>query len=253
MQIENVNIEELKPYENNAKKDISKSVELVKQSIEDYGMNVPLVIDSENVIICGHTRFEALKELGYKLIPCIRKTDLTEEQIKAYRIVDNRTAEFFTWDIDKLKEELKDLEISTIYEFDDLINNNVEDAENPYTIKREFEKYEPSNGEGGAEVVEEDFTKLCNSDKVLEFQNKIEALDTSEEIKNFLKATATRFYDFNFKNIAEFYARTTPEIQSIMEELALVIIDYDKALELGFVKLNKRVEELFNSEYGEED
>jgi hypothetical protein len=253
MQIENVNIEELKPYENNAKKDISKSVELVKQSIKDYGMNVPLVIDSENVIICGHTRYEALKELGYKLIPCIRKTDLTEEQIKAYRVVDNRTAEFFTWDIDKLKEELKDLEISTIYEFDDLINNNVEDTENPYTIKREFEKYEPSNGEGGAEVVEEDFAKLCNSDKVLEFQNKIEALDTSEEIKNFLKATATRFYDFNFKNIAEFYARTTPEIQSIMEELALVIIDYDKALELGFVKLNKRVEELFNSEYGEED
>lgn len=253
MQIENVNIEELKPYENNAKKDIKKSVELVKQSIKDYGMNVPLVIDSENIIICGHTRFEALKELGYKLIPCIRKTDLTEEQIKAYRVVDNRTAEFFTWDIDKLKEELKDLEISTIYEFDDLINDNEEDIKNPYTVKREFEKYEPTNGEGGAEVEIENLKNCYNNEKFLEMQNKINALDTNEEIKDFLKATATRFYDFNFKNIAEFYARTTPEIQSIMEELALVIIDYDKALELGFVKLNKRIEELFNNEYGEED
>ncbi|MBR2882678.1 MAG: ParB N-terminal domain-containing protein, partial [Prevotella sp.] len=99
---------DLKPYENNPRKN-KQAVNAVAKSIRDLGFRVPLVIDTDDVIVCGHTRYEALKKLGWSDVPCIVADDLTEEQIKAFRLADNQVAEFATWDVPKLEVEIDEL------------------------------------------------------------------------------------------------------------------------------------------------
>ena len=96
-----VDIDKIKPYENNPR--INKNaVEKVKQSILQFGFNVPLTVDKDGVIATGHTRYQAAKELGLKKVLVIYLNDLTEEQIQAWRLVDNRTNEYAEWDFDSL-------------------------------------------------------------------------------------------------------------------------------------------------------
>ncbi len=109
MKIENLKIEELKAYEKNARKN-KKAIEVVKRSIERFGFQNPILIDKDNVIIAGHTRLEAAKQLGHETVPTIRIGNLTETEIKAYRIMDNKSSQFSQWDMKKLKEELFELE-----------------------------------------------------------------------------------------------------------------------------------------------
>lgn len=108
-QIVTVAIEDITPYDNNPRLN-DEAVEKVKESIEEFGFLVPLVLDGDGVIITGHTRFLALKELGKKNISAIYATHLTEEQVKAYRLADNKVAEFSTWDEAKLAEEMQQLQ-----------------------------------------------------------------------------------------------------------------------------------------------
>lgn len=105
MEIIYKNINELIPYDNNPRIN-DEAVEYVKNSIKEFGFKVPIVIDKDNVIIAGHTRIKASKELGIKDIPCIIADDLTEEQVKAFRLADNKVAEKSLWDYTKLDEEL---------------------------------------------------------------------------------------------------------------------------------------------------
>lgn len=105
MEIIYKNIDELIPYENNPRLN-DEAVEYVKNSIKEFGFKVPIVIDKDNVIIAGHKRIKASKELGIKDIPCIIADDLTEEQVKAFRLADNKVAEKSLWDYSKLDEEL---------------------------------------------------------------------------------------------------------------------------------------------------
>lgn len=109
MKIIDVEIARLKEYENNPRKN-DKAVDKVAASIREFGFKVPIVIDSNNVIICGHTRLLAAKRLKLDVVPCIVADDLTDEQIKAFRLADNKTSEFADWDIEKLDEELAALE-----------------------------------------------------------------------------------------------------------------------------------------------
>jgi uncharacterized protein YbaR (Trm112 family) len=104
------NIEELIPYENNPRNN-DGAVKYVAESIKQFGFKVPMVIDRNNVIVCGHTRYKAAMELGIEEIPCIIADDLTEEQIKAFRLADNKVAEFSKWDIEMLNSELEELEL----------------------------------------------------------------------------------------------------------------------------------------------
>lgn len=108
--IEKVRISELKPYENNPR-DNDAAVDYVAHSIHDFGFKVPLVIDKNNVIVCGHTRFKAAKKLRRKTVPCIRADDLTDDQIRAFRLVDNKSSELATWDAEKLTVELGEIEM----------------------------------------------------------------------------------------------------------------------------------------------
>ena len=105
MQIIDKKIGEIKPYEKNPRKN-DNAVDAVASSISQFGFKNPIVIDGNNVIICGHTRYKAAQKLGLNTVPCVVADDLTEEQIKAYRLADNKVSELAEWDIDLLGEEL---------------------------------------------------------------------------------------------------------------------------------------------------
>ena len=105
-----MNIENIVPYENNPRFN-DEAVEYVANSIREFGFKVPIVIDKNNVIVTGHTRVKAATQLGITKVPCIRADDLNDEQIKAFRIADNKVAEIATWDLGKLEVELEDINI----------------------------------------------------------------------------------------------------------------------------------------------
>jgi len=108
MEIQEFGIDEIKPYEKNPRKN-EDSVKFVANSIKEFGFNVPIVIDADNVIVAGHTRWKAAKQLGLEKVPCIKKDDLTPAQIRAFRLADNKVGEFSQWDMELLGDELKDL------------------------------------------------------------------------------------------------------------------------------------------------
>ena len=110
MKIVNKNISDIKPYENNPRINVD-SVDKVVNSIKEFGFRVPIIIDKNNVIVAGHTRLLAAEKLGITELPCIVADDLTEQQINAFRLVDNKTNEFSDWDYEKLKEELYALDM----------------------------------------------------------------------------------------------------------------------------------------------
>lgn len=109
MTIKELRIEELKPYENNPRIN-DNAVEAVANSIKEFGFKVPIVIDNDNVIIAGHTRLKAAQKLGLDKVPCIIAEDLTPEQVKAFRVADNKTAELAEWDMELLEQELEELQ-----------------------------------------------------------------------------------------------------------------------------------------------
>ena len=109
MNIINLPIDKLKPYENNPRHN-EDAVDKVAESIREFGFLVPIVIDKDYVIAAGHTRLLAAKELGLTEVPCVMDSDLTDEQIKAFRLADNKTGEFASWDFAKLEIEMMQLE-----------------------------------------------------------------------------------------------------------------------------------------------
>ena len=111
---------EIEPYENNPRNN-NEAVEKVAASITDYGFRVPIVIDSDNVIVAVHTIYKAALKIGCESVPCIVIDDLTPEQIRAYRLIDNKTAEYSSWNFEMLEKELKSLDIDiSEFEFPDL-------------------------------------------------------------------------------------------------------------------------------------
>lgn len=102
-------VDELIPYENNPRKN-DDAVDYVANSIKEFGFKVPIVIDKKNVIVTGHTRYKASQQLGLKEVPCLIADDLDEKQIKAFRIADNKVADFSYFDNARLLEELEDLD-----------------------------------------------------------------------------------------------------------------------------------------------
>lgn len=108
MEIKYISIGDIIPYENNPRKN-EAAVDAVAESIREFGFRNPVILDRKNVIVCGHTRLKAAEKLGIKEIPCLYADDLTDDQIRAFRLVDNKTAEFADWDFGKLEEELEQI------------------------------------------------------------------------------------------------------------------------------------------------
>lgn len=108
MQVQSIKISEVKPYDKNPRKN-DGGVEAVANSIKEFGWQQPIVVDKDNVIIVGHTRYKAAKKLGMDKVPVVVADSLSPEQVKAYRLADNKTGELTDWDMGLLDDELADI------------------------------------------------------------------------------------------------------------------------------------------------
>lgn len=138
---------DLIPYENNPRNN-DEAVEVVMKSIEQFGFKVPIVIDQDYVIVTGHTRLKAAQRLGLEKVPCIMADDLTPEQIKAFRLADNKTSEYATWDMSKLELEL-----------DELNDLEFDMSDFGFTVKEEDLAGDNFDFDGAVAEVEEPITK----------------------------------------------------------------------------------------------
>ena len=127
MDVKNIAVKDLIPYERNTKKHDKTQINNVAESIKQYGFVQPIVIDKDNVVVIGHCRLLAAKQLKMKEVPCVCVEDLTEEQVKALRIVDNKSNES-PWDLDILGEELAEIDLSG-FDFDFGIDDDEEETE----------------------------------------------------------------------------------------------------------------------------
>ena len=108
MNVQNISLNDIHPYAKNPRKN-DEAVSAVAASIREFGFLVPLVIDRNHEIVAGHTRYRAAKQLGMKDVPCVIADELTEDQIKAFRLADNKVGELASWDMDLLPLELADI------------------------------------------------------------------------------------------------------------------------------------------------
>lgn len=157
MEIIKKTVDELIPYAKNPRKN-DEAVQYVAESIRQFGFKVPIIIDTNNVIVAGHTRLRAAKQLGIEEVPCIVADDLTDEQIQAFRLADNKVAEIAEWDDSLLKIEL-----------DDIVNIDMGDFGFEFDEEEIEKEIEPEVE--FTEVLEEDHNYV-----VLYFDNKIDWL-----------------------------------------------------------------------------
>lgn len=132
------NVEDIIPYKGNPRNN-KQAVDKVAKAIEEFGFNVPITVDENDVVVTGHTRLLASKKLGLEKVPTITLLDLSNEQIQAFRIADNKVSEFSEWNEDLLMQELSEIESidMSIFGFDDLeeiLEEDVEDDEGPKTM-----------------------------------------------------------------------------------------------------------------------
>lgn len=149
-----MNINELIPYENNPRIN-EAAVDAVANSIKEFGFKVPIIIDKNNVIVAGHTRLKAAQKLGLEEVPVIIADDLTDEQVKAFRLADNKVGELAEWDFSKLEEELKNIEMDmSPFDFDmkelsKEFDKNKEVVEDDFDVDEAFEQIdEPITQQG---------------------------------------------------------------------------------------------------------
>ena len=241
MNIVELNIHDLVPYENNPRNNI-EAVEYVANSIEKFGFKVPIVVDKDNVIVAGHTRYMASKKLGLETVPCMVADDLTEEQVKAFRLADNKVSEIATWDDELLAIELSDIVDIDMSDFGFVdLSDVVTESDDTYTTDINIPQYEPT-GENVA-------LGACLDDSKTEaLLMEIENSNLSAEEKDFLRKAAQRHNVFNYKNIANYYANAREEMQELMERSALVIIDYEDAIRNGYVQLSSSLEAILGED-----
>lgn len=248
MNIQKVKINSIKLNPNNPRliKD-DKFKKLVK-SIQDFPEMLdirPIVVNSDMIILGGNMRYKACKEAGLKEIPIIVADNLTEEQQKEFLIKDNVSGG--EWDFDILlsewnSEELESWGVDMPNFNENTVLQSEKDLENPYTAKVDVPLYETNNE---IPVINELFDKSKYEQLLID----IEDSDLEENIKNFLRISASRHIVFNYSKIADFYAHSNEKIQELMEDSALVIIDFNKAIENGFVKLTNEIIDMHNNDY----
>lgn len=257
MKIEKIPTDKLIPYARNAKKHDAAQVSKLAGSIREFGFNNPVLIDKDNGIIAGHGRVMAAQQLGLADVPCIRLGHLTDNQRKAYILADNRLAEVNSgWDEELLKLEVADIDWGDIkglsvddFEFGEIEFGQGEeesgDGDNPYTAKVEAPTYTPTGPKPG-------IPELADLSKYNGLLKSIDSSGLPEDEKQFLHLAASRHIVFDYQQIAEYYAQSKKETQEMMEESALVIIDFKKAVESGFVKLTDRIAGQFKQDFGDE-
>lgn len=247
----------LKRYDRNVMIHSDAQVQQIAASIKQFGWTNPVLIDELGEIIAGHGRLAAAEVLRIDDIPTIMLSGLTEDEKRAYRLADNKLPLGAGWDNELLKLEITDLLDADFdirmtgfsqQEIDDLLIDIAiaEEEDDPYTTKIDTPVYTPGD-------VIPDVSELYDEEKTLRLQKKIKNAGLPEKVESFLLSAADRHTVFNFSKIADYYAGSSAEVQALFEESALVIIDYDKAIEHGFVHLTKKMVDLVYSEEVDDD
>ena len=222
------------------------------QSIKDFPKMMalrPMVVDDNLTVLGGNMRLRALRHLGYKDIPdewVKRASDLTEEEQKQFIIKDNVSVGDWDWDTLANEWDVQDLKDWGLEMPADWGVEPEPEDDDKYTKKLEAPKYKITEEKPEAE-------ELTDDTRYNELIGEIDAADIPEEDREFLKKAAVRHIVFNYTKIAEYYAHASKEVQELMENSALVIIDYNKAIELGYVQLSKQILDQYSEEYGNEE
>lgn len=256
MKTKQLPLETLIPYAGNPRKN-DHAVETVAAAIKRFGFRVPILAKSDGTIIDGHLRVKAAKHLGMKEVPVVLCDDLSEADIKALRISINRMAELAEWDTELLSAELEGLAAEGIgledvgFSKDDLASLLQDEGETlpgeeAYTRKIEAPTYEPSQTKPA-------IAELFHLEKTQRLLAAIEEADIEADAKAFLIAASHRHTVFDFGKIADFYAHSKPEVQRLMEDSALVIVDFNKAIEQGYVRLSESIRKTYMQDNGDEE
>ena len=181
----NLPIDKIRPYPNNARQISDEAVRSVADSIHKYGMRQPIVVDTDGVIIVGHTRYFACQQLEFKEVWCEVAENLSNQEIREYRLVDNRTGEMTSWDINKLSKEMESMSSELSEEMLELIG--FEDVEiatllairNEDEWKDELKGAQDANADGVDKALGSGFVVMsCRvpKDRVVEFRQAIQDL-----------------------------------------------------------------------------
>tara|TARA_R110000851_G_scaffold279620_1_gene432915 strand:- start:6352 stop:7065 length:714 start_codon:yes stop_codon:yes gene_type:complete len=195
----------------------------------------PIVVNNDMVVLGGNMRLKACKEAGLTEVPIIKASELTPDQEKEFIVKDN--VGFGEWDWDILANEW-DADLLEEWGLDGFpFDKDVEE----YTSKVDSPIYDTKN-------IKPKESDLYNLDKYNQLIKEIENLNLTKEEDLFLKLSAGRHIEFSYSKIADYYAHSNSEVQELMENSALVIIDYEKAIEKGFVDLHRTIKILSDTD-----
>jgi hypothetical protein len=248
--VEQWDLSQLTPYARNSRTHSDAQVAQLAASIKEWGWTTPVLVDEQGGIIAGHGRVLAARQLGMVKVPVVMATGWSDAKKRAYVIADNKLALNAGWDDAMLALELGEIKALgfdlALTGFDDLEIKALDGTEGEgaggpgqpedgaYTGKIKAPIYE-IKGE------KPQVADLFSDTKTAELSKEIDAADLPKEVAAFLRLAASRHTVFNFRNIAEFYAHSDARVQDLFERSALVIIDFDKAVENGFVRMTARL------------
>jgi len=260
-------VEKLVPYERNPRTHTQESVDKMEGAVRRHGLRPPLLIKSDGLICDGHKRLPILLKLcaekaeGFESgkVPVILCDDWSDADIKAYRF------ESYLHGRDEWNEEFKQLELNDLKDMDypmELLGFTDEEMkgmldgfgenesseggdDDTYTKKITTPIYEPKNQKPNIQ-------DLFTTEKTSALIEEIEKSDIPQDEKQFLIEAAKRHTVFNYQLIADYYAHSNEKTQDLMEKSALVIIDFKKAIENGYVKLSEEIAAQYLKEYPDE-
>ena len=238
MKIEKIQINKLKPATYNPRQISTKQYKDLKESIEKFSLVDPIIINKDLTVIGGHQRLKVCKELKHVEIDCV-VLDLSKEEERELNIRLNKSGGEF--DMDILANEF-DIENLVDWGFKHVeLGLNIDKIDENYTRKIKTPHYEPKN-------IKPELSKLVDERKQKELLKKIQKSNVDNETKEFLIKASQRHLVFNYSNIADFYSHSDSETKELMEQSALVIIDFDDAIQNGYVELSNDLRKLFDEE-----
>lgn len=226
----------------------AKLVQSLKDDPEMLQLRELLVYEFQGkfVVICGNQRLDAAKELGMTELPCkIIPPDTPMKKLRAYATKDNISYGEFDWELLDAwdREEMEDWGVDFPEEVDE---EEEKEAENPYTMKIDAPIYTPNDERP-------DFEEMYSTEKRDELVARIKRAKIDAETRKFLLEAANRHIVFNYSKIADFYCNAPKEVQELMESSCLVIIDYGKAIEEGYVEISEGIRDAMMEDVSNEE